>query len=129
MISAHELSKHLVQNLQLAADINHILISLVEHAVFSQRMFNQVGMVGGLAQVHHTVFEADVGVTANSGFLTVIESSHATQTSIFVLVIFGQLLQEGFVRATSNENLNVEQILQDLSRTMIHAQAPTKALS
>ena len=55
-----ELDDHLVQDLELAADVHHVGARVVEHAVRSEGILDEVGVVDSLPHVHHPTLHGEV---------------------------------------------------------------------
>ena len=55
-----ELDDHLVEDLELAADVDHVGARVVEHAVRGEGILDQVGVVDGLPHVHHPTLHGEV---------------------------------------------------------------------
>ena len=55
-----ELDDHLVQDLELATDVDHVGARVVEHAVRGEGILDQVGVVHSLPHVHHPTLHGEV---------------------------------------------------------------------
>ena len=56
----YELDDHLVQDLELAADVDHVGARVVEHSVRGEGILDQVGVVDSLPHVHHPTLHGEV---------------------------------------------------------------------
>ena len=57
---SYELDDHLVQDLELAADVHHVGARVIEHAVRGEGILDEVGMVDSLPHVHHPTLHGEV---------------------------------------------------------------------
>ena len=55
-----ELDDHLVQDLELAADVHHVRAGVVEHPVLSDGVLDHVGMIDTLPHVHHPTLDTEI---------------------------------------------------------------------
>ena len=55
-----ELDDHLVQDLELAADVHHVGARVIEHAVRGEGILDEVGVVDSLPHVHHPTLHGEV---------------------------------------------------------------------
>ena len=62
VVSLQQSIQHLIQNFDLATDVNQFIVNPVVEAVSGEWVFQQVWVVSALSEIHHAIFHAEVRV-------------------------------------------------------------------
>ena len=80
--------QHLIEDLHLAADLDEVVVDAVVDAVLRQRILDEVGVIGDLAEVHHPALDGEVEVSVSLKLvqLVAVGARHRGQPLLAILV-------------------------------------------